>query len=1219
MKLGRVAMLSLAVLVLACHAGVAQENGNGRHARLFAVPTPGPVVIDGQLTDWDRSGELESYVMAATRAMQYGKMAVMYDGDALYLGGVIRKPIPINNRHSPEANGDRAWDADAIQFRLTVDPTLGYPVNETTASPDSSDQIIHLLLWYYADRQEPCLQAHSSMRYRFLPGAEKFGVLPKTLYQAAYRFTADRHECTFEYRIPWKTLGAKRPLQGGDVVAATYQFNFGRRDGLKTAGYSGWAYDLKVAPGFSYQNAGCWGKLVFAKTGNLPKALVQEGEPPARPLPCTFTCDVLEDGEVSVVLYNDKHEAVRVLMASTPRQAGRLVEKWDGLDELDTPLPAGTYTWKGLYHQPITTRYLLSVHNSGQPAYKNDENTGGWGGDHGVPSAICTAGDDLLLAWNYNEAGWGLIRTDMDGKKRWGIINSQGFLASDGQRVFASTHEFGAGLRCFDVKDGRPLPWGNGTSVLALPPGVQAAEISGMAYGAGKLYASFAQHNLVAVYDATRGDLQTTWRVPAPGALAARPDGTLAAISNARLVQLREGEITPLADHHLDHPAGIAVGADGKIYVANQGRTQNIAIFTPAGTFVKSLGKAGGRPWIGRFDPKGMLEPAGIALDAKGRLWVAESIDYPKRVSVWDPKSGKLVKEFFGGAHYASFIWMDPERPDEVYCDGVIWKVDWKKLTAAPYSTCWRSREPEVPGAGGFSTHTGGFRPFTAQNGRQYGFDIRFGIFYQRDGDIFKPIIAGTPKGLWVDRNHDQRMQPEEINGTVKAGFAFVDPALNLWGRGIVYRPLRVEKSGRPVYDFSKPEPTANFQPVGIDPADASLYAYDNGYDWSGSLKGFDYGRFGADGTVYWGYRGRVSWPRAINHPPQRLAKIWGITQLLGTAGDFTGFATYYGCHHLYTRRDGIPVAMLFRDPRIALGELGADVIACENYNGQLVKPKGMNRYFALGGDQDGRISEVFGLETVKYLAGGTYTHTEADVKATTDALTQYQAALARTMRLVIVRGAKALPTAPVVERVLTNDQSFKARMAYDAQNLYVHYDVVSAAELNNAMTDPQTIFKGGNLLDIQLAADTSADPKRQTPVPGDLRLLVTRQNGKPYAVIFRPKVKGFTGVPTVLTSPTGKESFDAIEVTQAVQLAYRKQDGAFSATLTIPLATLGWTPQPGAKVRLDLGYIFGNTTGTKAMGRLYWTNTGFAAGVLNDIPTESRLVPGEWGEAEVE
>lgn len=191
--------------------------------------------------------------------------------------------------------------------------------------------------------------------------------------------------------------------------------------------------------------------------------------------------------------------------------------------------------------------------------------------------------------------------------------------------------------------------------------------------------------------------------------------------------------------------------------------------------------------------------------------------------------------------------------------------------------------------------------------------------------------------------------------------------------------------------------------------------------------------------------------------------------------------------------------------------------------------------------------------------------------------------------------------------------------MAYDAENLYVQYDIVSPTELTNAMADPQTIFKGGNLLDIQLATDTAADPKRKTPAPGDVRLLVTRRDGKPFAVIYRPKVKGFQGTPIVLSSPTGQESFDAIEVTNAVQLDYRKQEGAFTATVTIPLAVLGWTPQPGSSVRLDLGYIFGNSTGMKATGRLYWSNTGFAAGILNDIPTESRLVPGEWGEAVVE
>ena len=104
-----------------------------------------------------------------------------------------------------------------------------------------------------------------------------------------------------------------------------------------------------------------------------------------------------------------------------------------------------------------------------------------------------------------------------------------------------------------------------------------------------------------------------------------------------------------------------------------------------------------------------------------------------------------------------------------------------------------------------------------------------------------------------------------------------------------------------------------------------------------------------------------------------------------------------------------------------------------------------------------------------------------------------------------------------------------------------------------------------------------------------------------------------------MLTSPTGKETFDAIELVEELRMEYATTPSGFTVTVTLPLERLGWTPLPGNRIRLDLGYIFGNNTGVKATGRVYWKNAGFAAGVLNDIPSESRLVPCEWGEAVVE
>jgi len=445
---------------------------------------------------------------------------------------------------------------------------------------------------------------------------------------------------------------------------------------------------------------------------------------------------------------------------------------------------------------------------------------------------------------------------------------------------------------------------------------------------------------------------------------------------------------------------------------------------------------------------------------------------------------------------------------------------------------------------------------------------------------------------------------------------ATVDRDLNIWhGSGDVFRPLRIEPDGRPVYDFTKPERCGIPSVAAIDPEDGSIFSFSEGEESAGSHVCL--ARTGKDGAMMWDYRGAIHWPRAINLPPRRPGKFRGATALLGVAGDFTGYATYFGTHHVYTS-DGICVAMIFRDPRLATS-IGADVIATENCNGQLVKPKGMNRYFALAGDQDGRITEVLGLDTVKRLPGGTLTITEADAKRVADAQATYKAGAKRQV-LALVRGREALEAARPVSKSISGTQAFEARAAYDDKNLYVMFNVTSPAPLVSGMADPQLVFKGGNVLDIQLAADPTADhPARKAPVPGDVRILVSQRNGKPVAVAYRPKVQGFKGQPIVFR--TGNvESFDSIDVNDQISLEYKQLTiGTFQATAIIPLSVAGLQPRPGTRIRMDVGCIYGNNEGTKAMARSYWTNNGFSANVLNDVPNESKLEPAMWGEAEVQ
>ena len=291
-------LLTCLALASTAHA----ETGLARHKQLYAVPAPGKVVIDGKLDDWDLSGQIDMFVVSESKDTQSARFAVMYDGEALYLSGVVRDTSPMMNRQDPRVKGERGWDADSCQFRLTVDPAQPYPIKESAfdyrgkdAKTDTRDDIKHLTLWHFTDRDEACLQMQMGMGYR-LPRPEwaPHGVVPSEQFTGKYAKSADGGGYTFEYRIPWQTLGTKAPLRGGQMVAGTVQFNWGTGDGLKTGGGAAWAYDLMSGPGFVYQNAAVWGKLLLAEKGKVARELVEAGVPVEKPDPLAFEYERIE-------------------------------------------------------------------------------------------------------------------------------------------------------------------------------------------------------------------------------------------------------------------------------------------------------------------------------------------------------------------------------------------------------------------------------------------------------------------------------------------------------------------------------------------------------------------------------------------------------------------------------------------------------------------------------------------------------------------------------------------------------------------------------------------------------------------------------------------------------------------------------------------------------------------------------------------------------------
>jgi sugar lactone lactonase YvrE len=863
----------------------------------------------------------------------------------------------------------------------------------------------------------------------------------------------------------------------------------------------------------------------------------------------------------------------------------------------------------------------------------------------------------MLLAWEGGEAGWALLRTDLEGTRQWGIRPGARHLATDGKRIFASGGQgfhVCTGVECYSLAEGRPLAFGNGKLNAHLPAGgnVRTDVVSGLACAGGTLYAALENRNLIVLIDPDKGTVKAAWEVPEPCRLAVRPDGAVLVISKGKVLSVKDKTSRVFLDDHLDEPTGIAIDRAGAIYVANRGKLHNVSVYSREGRYLRSIGRKGGRPRVGLFDRNGMLEPGGIAVDASGKLWVAETLDSPKRISVWEAPSGRLIKEFFGGSHYSTTVCMDPRNETEVFCHMTVWKVDLDKGTWYPHSTMWRRTGPNVaPDA------TGIFRVFTARNGKQFAWGGS--VLFMRAGDRFKPIVAsivndksqpgwppfpvfadqrrfpsgslagGTGGYIWQDSNDDQLVGANEITraptGISRSqDFHWVDDELNLWNsRGLVYRPIRFAKDGRPVYDFTRPERISAFRNkdlrsasenganyfgrlgLSVDPLDRSFYTIHAG----------GYARWTADGKPMWNYRVVSGLQSSLTQPIPRPGQVWGAMKNLGVAGDFTGVAAYFGTFHLFTR-DGLYVAQLFKDQR--LGEMGPNVVYAETDCGQLVKTEKTGRYLLLGGDTDGRVTEVLGLSSVKRFSG-TCTLTPEDVALVQKAQAEHARLAVRAQLLSIPRGRAALAIAPSVTRVVDSRRRFTVRAAYDEQNLYVRYEVESPFDLVNSIPDPNILFKGGNLLDIQLGTNPKADPRRTRPVTGDVRLLITRQKDKPIAVLYRPKKKAFAGQPIVLKSPTGQEPFDSIEVIDRVRLEVSRTPAGFSAVAAIPLAVLGWMPERNSVIRLDLGYLFGNATGNQCAQRAYWSNNSPTAGIIGDVPSESRLEPAQWGTATVE
>ena len=130
--MSRRSILALMLLAVGAPVWSAQTDTHGIHA----VPAPGPVVIDGDLADWDLSGTvLQCYDVAELREVYSARVSMMHDAQAFYIAIRWVDTAPLGNSHDPRFSASKGWAGDSVQLRI------------------KTDRICHVTGWCYAPTQ----------------------------------------------------------------------------------------------------------------------------------------------------------------------------------------------------------------------------------------------------------------------------------------------------------------------------------------------------------------------------------------------------------------------------------------------------------------------------------------------------------------------------------------------------------------------------------------------------------------------------------------------------------------------------------------------------------------------------------------------------------------------------------------------------------------------------------------------------------------------------------------------------------------------------------------------------------------------------------------------------------------------------------------------------------------------------------------------------------
>ena len=246
----------------ATHPGLRDTPYNQPTVETLPVPRArGPVSVDGDLAEWDAAQFFESRCREPFGQHYHARGALMYDDRQLYIAAVVGDPAPMRSMIDPQWEPRQGWEGGGVQLRLITDRKSPWPndarLNRPWRAQDVSDHIVHLTMWYFEPRGQPCLHIAHGMD---LHGDR---VNPPG-YRGVFKKTSDGQGYVLEYAVPWDLLHAGAdPPRAGDKLPATWAVHWSDAGGRHWRGKLTEVCNRSRGKLDEFWRAETWGNISF--------------------------------------------------------------------------------------------------------------------------------------------------------------------------------------------------------------------------------------------------------------------------------------------------------------------------------------------------------------------------------------------------------------------------------------------------------------------------------------------------------------------------------------------------------------------------------------------------------------------------------------------------------------------------------------------------------------------------------------------------------------------------------------------------------------------------------------------------------------------------------------------------------------------------------------------------------------------------------------------